>query len=460
MKAALYIRVSTEDQVDGFSLSAQRDTLKDYCKRENIDIYDVYADEGVSGQKENRPEFQRMLGDAEKKFFNIILVHKYDRFARKVELSQRIKTQLKKSSINVISITEPIEDSPMGFFVSGLHELLAEYYVRNLSQEVQKGMRKRVSQGLHNGSVPYGYRIDKLTRDMVLNDEQALIVRKIFEMYNDGYGSVLIANWLNDNNISSAIPGAYWNHYAILYILKNVKYIGYIKHAGEVYKGVHDPVISKEAFDLAQRYLADRCIPRAPRGKNTLKYTLIGLLRCGICKKRMIIDVSQRYSKDRSNKSYYYYYTCGDNKRRDCVDPCTHKKRYPVDVFEEEVIKYLEDLLEQQAPLETNNNVDIDLIKSTQLKKLEDDLMKAKAAYYAGVFDLVTFADEKKTIENKIFAIKTTATKKRTDVKEHLTSALEELNSEKNPSKRRLILSRCIDSIYIYPDGKLKIDFL
>ena len=78
-------------------MQAQRDALIEYCKRECIDVYDIYADEGVSGQKENRPQFQRMLKDAENRKFNIILVHKYDRFARKVELSQRIKTQLKKN---------------------------------------------------------------------------------------------------------------------------------------------------------------------------------------------------------------------------------------------------------------------------------------------------------------------------------------------------------------------------
>jgi site-specific DNA recombinase len=459
VKAALYIRVSTEEQVEGFSLQAQRDALAEYCKKNNIEVFDIYADEGVSGQKENRPQFQRMLVDAENKMFNIILVHKYDRFARKVELSQRIKNQLKKSSINVISITEPIEDSPMGFFVSGLHELLAEYYVRNLSQEVQKGMRKRVSQGLHNGSVPYGYRIDKITGNIIVNDEQTLIVRKIFEMYNDGYGSVQIANWLNDNGISPAIPGAHWNHYAILYILKNVKYIGYIKHAGEIYQGIHVPIVSRETFDLAQRYLFDRYIPREPKGKNTTKYMLLGLLRCGVCGKRMIIDVSQRYSKDRSKKSYYYYYICTGNKHRETINRCTHSKRYPVEMFENETIEHLKDLLEAQMPLEASNRVDPDLIKSTQIRKYEDELLRAEAAYLAGVDDLITYAKNKKNIENKILATKSTPEIK-TDIKEQLANALEEINCEVDPCKKRLILGRHINSIFIYPGGKLSVNLI
>ena len=459
MKAALYIRVSTEEQVEGFSLQAQRDTLTDYCKKNSIDVFDIYSDEGISGQKENRPQFQRMLTDAGNRMFNIILVHKYDRFARKVELSQRIRNQLKKSNVNVISITEPIEDSPMGFFVSGLHELLAEYYVRNLSQEVQKGMRKRVSQGLHNGSVPYGYMIDKITGGMIINDEQALIVKKIFEMYNDGYGSVQIANWLNDNEISSAIPGAHWNHYAILYILKNVKYIGYIKHAGEIYQGTHTPIIDRGTFDLAQRYLTDRYIPREPKGKNATKYMLLGLLRCGVCGKRMIIDVSQRYSKDRSKKAYYYYYVCTGNKHRETINRCTHGNRYPVETTECEIIIYMKDLLKVQTPLEDFNRVNTDLIRTTQIKKYEDELARAEAAYLAGVDDLVTYAKNKKTIENKISAVKTIPESKN-DIKERLTNALDELEQEQSPCKKRLILSSCIGSIFIYPGGGIRVDLL
>lgn len=462
MKAALYTRVSTEEQVEGFSLQAQRDALIEYCKRECIDVYDIYADEGVSGQKENRPQFQRMLKDAENRKFNIILVHKYDRFARKVELSQRIKTQLKKTNINVISITEPIEDSPMGFFVSGLHELLAEYYVRNLSQEVIKGMRKRVSKGYHNGSVPFGYKIDKLTGNMIINDDQALVVRKIFELYNDGYGSSQIAKWLEANNISPAIAGAHWNHHAVLYILKNVKYIGYIKHADEIYQGLHKPIINKDEFDLAQKYLTDRFIKREPKGKNTSKYMLLGLLRCGVCGKRMIIDMSQRYSKDRSNKTYYYYYTCTGGKQHESFNRCTHKKRYPTDALENEVINRLEYLLKIQEPLESSS-INIDLIKASQIKEYENELIRAKAAYLAGVFDLETYAKDKADIENKIAASKPVTPKKKVDIKNELANALEEYYQTDNPSKKRLILSKNIECIYLTPSpsgSNMKVSFI
>lgn len=163
MKAALYVRVSTEEQAEeGFSIDAQINQLTEYCNKNNIEIYKPYVDE-VSAKysdEKKRKYFEQMLRDAENKLFNLIVVHKYDRFARNVELSKRVKRQLKDGGVNVISMSEPIEDSPIGFFQEGILELLAEYYIRNLSQEVKKGMRERVKQGMHNGSVPYGYKIE------------------------------------------------------------------------------------------------------------------------------------------------------------------------------------------------------------------------------------------------------------------------------------------------------------
>ena len=131
----------------------------------------------------------------------MILVHKFDRFARKIELSHRIKEHLKKHKVNVISITEPVEDSPIGFFQEGLLELLAEYYVKNLSKEVKKGHIERASQGLHNGSVPFGYYSNKSSGPLLIKEDETETVRLIYEKYLAGEGCMLIARWLQRNNV-------------------------------------------------------------------------------------------------------------------------------------------------------------------------------------------------------------------------------------------------------------------
>lgn len=458
MKAAIYTRVSDDDQVQGFSLPAQLRQLTDFCNKHNLEIYDTYIDEGFSAKHEDekkRPRFEQLLKDAEKKLFGIIVVHKYDRFARNVELSRRVKRQLKTGGVTVISISEPIEDSPVGFLQEGLLELLAEYYVRNLSQEVKKGMRERVSQGLHNGSVPYGYKTDK--GDMVINEEQALIVRKIFEMYNEGNGTVRISKWLHENRIPSAVPGCAWNHHAVLYILKNVKYIGYISHAGEIYKGVHEPIIDRSVFDMAQRNLTARTVPREPIGKNETEFTLLGLMRCGVCGRKMGIHEAWRYSRKLKRDKRYNYYICSGSRVHENALKCTHRKYYPATETEIDILNRLKNILASREPM-TSKSVDVDYIIKNQVSKLKNEIDRAKAAYLSEVFTLEEYAKTKSDCENKLSSIKANINTETRDIKPEIKNALKEIETEMSPAKKRLILSRFIRVIRVYPDG-VEIDF-
>jgi len=455
MKAATYLRVSSEEQAQqGFSLPAQLHQLKDFCEKHKMEIHDTYIDEGFSAKYEDerkRPQFERMLKDAEKKLFSVIVVHKYDRFARNVELSRRVKRQLKVGGVTVISISEPIEDSPVGFLQEGLLELLAEYYVRNLSQEVKKGMRERVSQGLSNGSVPYGYKT--INGNMIINEEQSIIVKKIFEMYNEGTGTARISKWLRENRIPSAIPGCVWNHHAVLYILKNVKYIGYISHAGEIYKGKHEPLIDKEIFDIANKNLISRIIAREPMGKNESRFMLLGLMRCGICGRKMGIHEARRYSHKRGNFSYIYY-VCSGSRIHENHAKCSHKDFHPVDEVETKVMNKLKNILASNEPI-FQMAVNMDYIAKNQTTKLESEINRAKAAYLSGVFTLEEYTKVKSDCGNKLSEIKPDICK---DIKQDIRNALQEIEAEELPAKKSAKLKRYIRVIKVYPD-KIDIDF-
>lgn len=452
MKAALYTRVSTEDQAtEGFSLSAQLNELRKYCSINNIEIHKVYSDEGISGQKENRPEFQKMISDAEKKLFNVILVHKYDRFARKVELSQRIKNKLKTTGINVISITEPIEDSPMGFFVSGLHDLLAEYYVKNLALESKKGHIERASQGYHNGSVPYGYKRGE-GKSIVFNEEQAAIVRKIYHLYNhEGYGCTKIAFWLNRQGISTAIPGGEWNHFTVNRILKNVKYIGKIEYDGKVYDGHHEPIISESEFDLVKKNLLDRTWKREYRGINFEKFLLLGITWCGEC--GHVFSLQNYYTKGRTRKAYY---KCNNNVH---CGKCTHHKIYRVEKLENHIISTLEKYM-------TGELQDINFVKEQNISsiyenrkaRIEQELERAKSAYLENVFSL----DEYKTIRNKaeieLKEIEKNEIQEQNEennkqlIRNKIKTAWDAFINEKNIPEKRAILKQFVSKITVRPD--------
>lgn len=453
MKAALYIRVSTEEQVDGFSLAAQLNLLQKYCENNSLGIFDVYADEGVSGQKENRPEFQRMLRDAERKAFNIILVHKYDRFARRVELSQRVKNQLKKNGINVVSITEPLEDSPMGFFVGGLHDLLAEYYVRNLAIESKKGHVERARQGLHNGSVPFGYKIDQNTGMMVINEEQATIVKQIFHMYNhQGYGSTKIAKILNENKVRTAVNGE-WAHYTVSRILKNPKYIGKILYDGEIYAGKHEPIITEDEFRLVHKNMKDRTWERRYRGVNYERFVLLGIAKCGECKRAYGISVVRKSTRNRVNSLHYYFCNGGAHQ-----SGCTNNKHHQAVKLEKLVLDNIKKATEIIPDGVTIINKEpVFNLYDNKKKKIEKELKRAKEAYLAGVFSIQEYKELK---EKYVAELKEIGKQLKKDTDENLKRKLQgkivdawgRIEAAETAPEKRTILQEFIDRIYIYKD--------
>lgn len=390
MKAAIYARVSTHTQADeGFSISAQLKLLNEYCIKNGIEIYNTYVDEGISGQKETRPAFQQMIKDSEKGLFSLILVHKYDRFARKVELSQRIKSQLKKNNVQLISITEPLEDSPMGFFVGGLHDLLAEYYVRNLSIEVKKGMVERASKGMYNGRAPYGYRIEN--GKLIIKEDEAEVIQKVFELYIDGMGKQAIASWLREHKI--LYNDREWGYSDVDRALRCQKYIGNIYFSGEVYPGNHESIIDLDTWNKAQRTRDRNYQPRrAEIGDNFL---LLGILKCGYCGRTMRI-------KSRKNKNnLVWYYACNGAARLKTY--CPQAKYWRQDKLEKYIIDYLKEAINNaRLPIQTNNKISITNIITQSKVKLQSEIERAEKAYLAGVFSLEKFIEIKKENEAKI----------------------------------------------------------
>jgi len=161
MKAVIYARVSSERQDVDLSISAQLRALREYALRNSYYIVREFIDEAESGKTTDRPAFREMVSMARRaaKPFDIILVWKYSRFARNREDSIIFKTMLRKAGVQVISITEPFEDTPTGRLLEAMIESLDEFYSANLGEEVTRGMRESASRGFYVASyAPYGYR--------------------------------------------------------------------------------------------------------------------------------------------------------------------------------------------------------------------------------------------------------------------------------------------------------------
>ncbi|MDK8193978.1 recombinase family protein [Paenibacillus sp. UMB7766-LJ446] len=231
MNVVTYLRVSSEQQAEReLSIPAQREALQRYADERGWSIVDEYIDEARSAKTDARPDFQRMIADAQKtdKHFDAIVVHKFDRFSRNRGDHAVYKALLKKLGVTVVSATEPINtDTPHGFLLESMLEVISEFYNVNLRHETLKGMRENASQGFHcGGRVPFGYRRvqtgKKITYELGSNEEVKL-VQQMFQMAVEGHGGKRIARELNQQKV---IEGKRWAPSTVLAILNNSVYLG------------------------------------------------------------------------------------------------------------------------------------------------------------------------------------------------------------------------------------------
>lgn len=440
MKAAMYGRVSSEEQVDNFSISAQINAINEYCIKNNIELFDSYIDEGISGTKEDRPEFQRMIKDAEKGLFNVILVHKFDRFARKVEISQRIKSRLKKANVNVVSITEPIEDSPIGFFQEGLLELLSEYYVKNLSNEVKKGKRERALRGLNNGCVPYGYKTENGIVSIV--EDEANVVRIVFDMYLNGNGYNKIAAHLNINHIKSK-NGCLWQHNTINRMIDNPFYAGWIKYNGKLYESKIPPIVDKDIYETAKREKGVKGVRYTYKTSRQDIYLFLGLLKCGECGWNMRIQYSTKHK--------YKHYVCNNAAKNVNLATCSFKKYIPLKI-EQKILEQLTLETEYDTDIVAQSQTTINDIYDTRKDRINKELQRAKDAYMAGIFTLDEYSKIRIKLENELKDLeKTIIPCPNNDKKNKIQETLKKIDEIEpdNIIERKKLLKSIIRSISI-----------
>lgn len=190
-----YCRYSSTAQREE-SIAAQKRAIGNYCVFSGYEIVEWYCDEAISGTTDKRPEFQRLISDIENHKVKTVIVHKLDRFSRSQKDTVSYMDLCEDYGVNLISVTEPIGNSPAERMIVGFISGINEYYVSNLSTEVMKGMKENAYKCLWTGGKPpLGY--DVINKKLVINEKEAEAVRLIFEMYAEGYGYGKIIDRLN-----------------------------------------------------------------------------------------------------------------------------------------------------------------------------------------------------------------------------------------------------------------------
>lgn len=303
-RAAIYIRVSTQEQAsEGYSISAQKDKLISYCKAKNWNIFHVYTDGGYSGSNLDRPALQKMLNELDN--IDIVLVYKLDRLSR----SQKdtlflIEDKFLSNNVDFVSLSESFDTStPFGKAIIGILSVFAQLERETIKERAKLGKEKRTQEGLWRGggNVPTGYNYCEDTGELNVNQYEAMQIKEIFRLYNEGKGYSEIAKILNNKGYRKE-NGVKWYINAVKRVLTNPIYKGYLEYKGKLYPGLHEPIISEELFDKTQRLLQKKKSKRYTKSN----YLLTGILWCGYCGARMKGTWITRYK----NGPKYYYYLC------------------------------------------------------------------------------------------------------------------------------------------------------
>lgn len=330
-KAALYAMYSSDNQRSE-SIDAQLRAMQNYCQQNHILIVETYIDEAKSATTDHRPSFQKMIADSKYHQFNIILVHKLDRFARNRYDSAVYKRELKKNGVSVYSVLEDLDDSPESIMMESMLEGMSEYYSQNLAREVMKGMRETALQCKHTGGKPpLGYDLNTDGK-LIINQGEAEVVQQIFKMYLGNYSYSKMAEVLNKKGYRTK-TGSLFRKNSFYSILRQEKYTGvYIwnrasakqngmrnNHKSKALKdqvmiqGGCPNIISRSYFEEVQKKMQERAHGKAE--SKARRYYMLGgkgFLQCGICGKSMTGTVRKSHGKT------YITYQCPSHKAKQC----------------------------------------------------------------------------------------------------------------------------------------------
>ena len=413
MECVLYPRVSTEMQVDGFSLDGQKNSLKRFADREEMTVVDIYEDAGKSGKSiEGRPAFKKMLSDIENGLqIDYILVYKLSRFGRNAADILNSLEFIQSYGINLICIEEGIDSSQAsGKLLISVLSAVAEIERENIIEQTMNGRKEKARQGGWNGGfAPYGYYLKD--KNLFIQEEEAETIRIIYDKFANtemGYGGV--AQYLNLQGIKKIQRQNgklnEWSGSFVRQILDNPVYCGKIafgRRAKEKVKGTknqyrqawqeeyiladgqHEAIISVELWNKVREKRIETGIKQPSRIGKERSHLLTGLLRCPACGGPMYTNKHAWTNKDGTYKEVYYY-VCSRN-RNVRGKSCTYKAMLKKTEIEPLVIEAIKELVSNEIfakEVKSRIGTQIDTttidreIKNYESKLREVDLNKAR----------------------------------------------------------------------------------
>jgi site-specific DNA recombinase len=459
-KKALYVRVSTDIQAEkGFSIEAQLDKLRAYCKMNDIADAEEYVDAGYSAKDLDRPAIKQLMQDIKLGLVDEVVVYKLDRLSRKTKDTLYLAEDVFiKHGVKFVSLSESIDTSTSSgkFFLSILSSV-AQLERENIRERSMLGKRKQAESGIKRrpARILFGYLFDSKTKQFVVNEFEAAQVRLTFRLYREGYTLYRIQQRLKSD--FGATRGYVW----VKRILENEGYTGKTKFSGEFLEAKNIPeIISQEEFDAVKKI---RDYKKTHYFRHNSSYLLTGFIYCGLCGARMFT-----LPQTKRKRRYYICYSRSQNtmvrRSKNCTLPY---------VLVEDLDKIVENELQKIRSIKANfeaARTKPDTGADGNIAALEKELASLTAKS-SRIIDMLIEAEidrdtflsrlnginaQKEKIAAQLEKIKAARVDKPELTYERVQELINEFQAAEMPGKRKN-LAALVNKITVFPDGTVKI---
>jgi site-specific DNA recombinase len=419
--AVIYLRVSSKEQAEkggeaeGYSIPAQREGCKRKAVSLSAAVIEEFVERGESAKTADRPELQRMLAYIAEHPIQYVIVHKVDRLARNRADDVAINLALQQAGVELVSVSENIDQTPSGLLLHGIMSSIAEFYSRNLANEVIKGTVQKAKNGGTPGRAPTGYlnvrqsSNGREVRTVEIDPVRGPLMAWAFETYETGEWTIrrLLAE-LTARGLTTAPgargPGKPLGVSHLHKLLRNPYYMGMVRYRGAIYPGKHEPLVTPETWRRVQKLLTAKHLT----GEKDRQYPhyLKGSVYCGQCGSRLIVNHAK------GNGGTYPYFICSGRQRDktsckqrairiDQAEAAIAAHYTTIQLPQGEVAALQTFLSEELSKLRTNADRER-TSQERRLRKIKDERKTLLDAHYAGAVPLDLLKSEQDRIATEV----------------------------------------------------------
>lgn len=460
-RVACYLRVSTENQIENYSIAEQKERLEAFCKAKDYNVFNYYIDPGYSGGNIERPALQQMLKDIHSHKIDMVVVYKLDRLSRsQKDTLNLIEDEFIKNNVEFVSVNENFDTStPFGRAMIGILSVFAQLEKDQITERFTMGRIGRAKNGLFHGggNTPTGY--DYIDGKLVINEYEAIQVKEIFDRFLKGESINSIQAQMH---IKYTNKNGGWSSATSVYnAIKNSIYIGKTKFKGEEYEGMHQPIIDVKIFEKANTLL---CSSNRSDTKNSAQktpfragYLLSSLVYCGNC--------GAKYS---AGHGYYSCYSRNKTDKKYIIDPRCNNIKIKISDLDNYIKCEILTLSFNPDRIKNYNCIDNKDSSETlkkQLKLLDTQIEKLIDMYQFDNIDssiiksrIDKVSQEKIKIQQQLDSTQNDSNhnNKIAEFINNLSKCQRIFKSE-SIEEQRLFISTLIDKITVMPDSKINI---